>query len=230
VVRDQGLRSTWTLTGDEHTLQLDEGKGALVLTPLPSVPASLDIHPFPLPPLQPVPAEKVKEISEELTSRSRRDQEAYKKPEERGTRPGIVAENGRYLRQVVGQYGWIDIPRFGRAAAAAAILIVKHADDVPLMQAAMPIVERDARENGGGKELVSILVDEVLITTGHAQKYGTQIADDANGKPYVVPVEDPAKVDEYRKTLGILSWAEYLKRASAALYAGAPIRLPGPDE
>ena len=76
---------------------------------------------------------------------------------------------------MVNHYGWIDIPRFGKPAAAAAILIVKHADDVPLMQAALPIVERDARENGGGKELVSILVDEVLITTGHKQKYGTQI-------------------------------------------------------
>jgi hypothetical protein len=230
VVRDQGLRSTWTLTGDEHALQLDEGKGALVLTPLPRVPASLDIHPFPLPPLQPVPAEKVKEISQELTSRVKHDQEVLRKIEDKNTRLTMAAENGRYLREVVGRYGWIDIPRFGKAAAAAAVIIVKHADDVPLMQSAMPIVERDARENGGGKELVSILVDEVLITTGHTQKYGTQIADDANGKPYVIPVEDPAKVDEYRKTLGILSWAEYLKRASAALYAGAPIRLPGPDE
>jgi len=230
VVRDQGLRSTWTLTGDEHALQLNEGKGALVLVPLSSIPASLDIRPFPLPPLQPVPAEKVKEITQELTSRSRRDQEAYKKPEERATRPGILAENGQYLRQVVGQYGWIDIPRFGRPAAAAAILIVKHAGDVPLMQAALPIVERDAIENGGGKELVSILVDDVLITTGHKQKYGTQIAEDGRGKPYVVPVEDPSKVDEYRKTLGILSWAEYLKRASDFYYSGAPIRLPGMDE
>ncbi|HTQ78393.1 MAG TPA: DUF6624 domain-containing protein, partial [Thermoanaerobaculia bacterium] len=115
-------------------------------------------------------------------------------------------------------------------AAAAAILIVKHADDVPLMQAALPIVERDAAENGGGKELVSILVDEVLLTTGHKQKYGTQVADGTNGKPYVLPVDDPGKVDEYRKTLGILSWADYLKRVSDYFYGGAPIRIPGPEE
>jgi uncharacterized protein DUF6624 len=230
LVRDQGIRVNWSLSGEDHTLRLDQGKGPLTLVELSASPPELNINPYPLPPLKPIPPARVKEISEELTSRSRRDQEAYSKQEERSARAGILADNGRYLRQVVGQYGWIDIPRFGKAAAAAAILIVKHADDVPLMQAALPIVEVDARENGGGKELVSILVDEVLITTGHKQKYGTQITEDASGKPYVVPVEDPDRVDEYRKTLGIPSWPEYLKRASTALYAGAPIRLPGPDE
>jgi hypothetical protein len=231
VVRDEGLRSIWGLTGDEHSLRLDLGKGTAVnLVPLPNVPSSLDIDPVTFPPMKPVPPEKVKEVSRELTVRSQRDQEAAAKPEENDKRLPILAENLRYLREVVGQYGWIDIPRFGRPAAAAAILILKHGGDVPLMRAALPIVERDAIENGGGKELVSILVDEVLISTGHKQKYGTQIAEDGGGKPYIVPVEDVTKVDEYRKVLGIPPWSYYLKRASDALYGGAPIRIPGPDE
>jgi hypothetical protein len=231
VVRDEGLRATWSLSGDEHALRLDLGKGpALALVPLPSVPPALDMNPLPLPLVRPVPPEKVQEVSRELTAREKRDQETATKPDKKSERPAVLTENRRYLREVVGQYGWIDIPRFGRPAAAAAILIVKHGGDVPLMQAALPIVERDATENGGGKELASVLVDEVLITTGHRQKYGTQIAEDGNGKPYVVPVEDAAKVDEYRKALGIRPWSEYLKRASDALYGGAPIRMPGPDE
>lgn len=230
MVRDQGLRSTWTLTGDQRTLRLDQGKGALVLAPLPIVPDSLDINPLKLPPPRPVPADKVKEIAQELTSRLKHDQEVLTKPQEQSQQLAVQEENGRYLREVVRQYGWIDIPRFGKPAAAAAVILVKHASDVPLMQAALPFVEKDAKENGGGKELVSILVDETLITTGRRQKYGTQIAEDANGKPYVIPVEDPAKVEEYRKELGILSWSAYLKKASTALYDGAPIRLPGPDE
>ena len=98
------------------------------------------------------------------------------------------------------------------------------------MQDALPIAERDAKENGGGKEIVSVLVDEVLITTGHKQKYGTQIDEDEHGRPFVIPVEDPAKVDQYRKELGILPWADYLKKASQALYHGTPIRIPGPEE
>jgi hypothetical protein len=231
IVRDQGLRSTWTLTGDKRALQLDQGKGALALMPLPKVPSSLDIKPFPLPPVQAVAPETVKEVTLELVARERRDQEALKaKPEQRDKQRAVQAENDRYLRELVTRYGWIDIPRFGKPAAAAAIVVVKHAEDVPLMLAALPIVERDARENGGGKELVSILVDETLITTGHKQKYGTQIMEDGNGKPFVVPVEDLGKVEENRKALGILPWADYLKRASDALYQGAAIRIPGPEE
>ncbi len=227
-VRDQGVLSTWTLKGDEHALRLDRGKDAIVLDRLPQVPPSLDISPLPLPPAGPVPPEKVKEIAMELRARDDRDQEAARS--NKGERPAIVADNIRYLREVVARYGWIDIPRFGKSAAAAAVFIAKHANDVRLMQDALPIAEKDARENGGGKEIISVLVDDLLITTGHKQKYGTQIDDDEHGKPYVLPVEDLAKVDEYRKELGVLSWSDYLKKASQALYNGAPIRIPGPEE
>jgi hypothetical protein len=228
VLRDNGVLVTWTLKGNEHALRLDRGKSAISIDRLPQVPPDLDITPFPVPPLGPVPPEKVKEIAAELRARDDQDQAAQRShnPE----RPAIVADNIRYLREVVSHYGWIDIPRFGKSAAAAAILISKHAGDLRLTQVALPIAERDARENGGGKELVSILVDEVLISTGHKQKYGTQIDEDDHGKPYVIPVEDLAKVDVYRKELGILSWEDYLKKASQALYDGAPIRIPGPEE
>ncbi len=170
----------------------------------------------------------MKEIAAELVAREARDQAAFKSDKDK--RPAILDDNIRYLREVVARYGWIDIPRFGKAAAAAAILIVKHSSDLPLLQDALPVAERDAKENGGGKELVSILVDEVLISTGHKQKYGTQIADDEHGKPYVIPVEDLGKVEEYRKELGILTWKDYLKKASDFLYDGQTIRIPGPEE
>jgi hypothetical protein len=233
-VRDNGLLSTWTIKGDARALQLDFGSSSppLSLVPFSAAPSELDISPAPLPPSGPVPPGEVKAISQELTARSQRDQDAAVSPDpqQQKTRPAIVDENLRYLREVVSRHGWVDIPRFGRPAAAAAILILKHGNDIRLMEAALPIVERDAIENGGGKELVSILVDAVLLATGHKQKYGTQLAEDGQGKPYALPVENLAKVDEYRKTLGILSWSDYLRLASQALYNGVPIRVPGADE
>lgn len=229
VVRDQGVLATWTLkTNESGAPELDQGKGPIQLDRLAVVPSSLDMNPLPLPSPGPVPIEKVKEIAAELVAREGRDQAAYRSDKEK--RPAILDENIRYLREVVTRYGWIDIPRFGKAAAAAAILIVKHFSDLPLLQDALPVAERDAKENGGGKELVSILVDEVLITTGHKQKYGTQIADDEHGKPYVIPVEDLGKVEEYRRELGILTWKDYLKKAAEFFYEGKAIRIPGPEE
>ncbi len=228
VLRDDGVLATWTRKGNEHSLSLDRGKGAITLDRLPQVPSDLDISPLPVPPPGPVPPEKVKEIATELRTRDDRDQAAQRSHDPK--RNAIVEDNLRYLQGVVAQYGWIDIPRFGKSAAAAAIFIAHHADAVRLTQVALPVAERDAKENGGGKEIVSVLVDELLISTGHKQRYGTQIVDDEHGKPYVLPVEDLAKVDAYRKELGILSWDDYLKKASQALYDGAPIRKPGPEE
>lgn len=233
-VRYEGLRSTWAITGDSHSLKFDLGDSTAPasLIPLAGAVHELDISPARLPPADPVPATEVKAVAAELTARSQRDQDLAlsSDPEQSAKRALILVDNLHYLREEVGRYGWIDIPRFGRPAAAAAILILKHGDDVPLMEAALPIVEHDAIANGGGKELVSILVDEILITTGHKQKYGTQLSVDSQGRPFALPVEDPAKVDEYRRVLGILPWADYLKLASEALYKGVPVRIPTAEE
>lgn len=230
IVRDQGIRSTWRFSIGEQGLRMDRGKGVVLLARLQEVPASLDIRPLALPVPGPVPAEVVQEIAVELKARAHKDQKMAVSASEQAGRPAVLAENCRYLRETVGRYGWIDIPRFGKAAAAAAIMIAKHGSDVPLLQAALHMIEKDARENGGGRELVAISVDDVLVMTGHKQKYGTQMTEDKEGKPFVIPVEDLAKVEEHRRELGISPWAEYLKLASQYYYKGAPIRIPGPDE
>lgn len=98
VVRDEGLRSTWSLTGGEQSLRLDLGKGpALTLVPLSNEPSSLDINPLSLPPAGPVPPEKVNEVARELTAREQRDQEmaTATKPGEKSKRPAALAENLR---------------------------------------------------------------------------------------------------------------------------------------
>lgn len=225
-VRDQGVLATWALEQADRAIRFDRGKGAITLERLSQVPATLDTSPFPLPSPAPIAPETAQEIARTLAARADRDVEALRSTE--GNRSEILHDNIHYLREVVGRYGWIDIPRFGKAGAAAAILIAKHSSDLRILQDALPIVEKDARENGGGKELVAITVDEVLIATGHRQKYGTQITEDAQGKPFVIPVEDVTKVDEYRKELGIPAWSDYLAKASKALYDGTPIRIPGP--
>jgi hypothetical protein len=227
VVRDQGLRVTWTLKGDAHSLRLDRGKDAITFDRLPQVPPTLDISPLPLPSPGPVPPDKVKEIAAELRARDDRDQATRSSKEQRAA---VIADNIHYLREVVERYGWIDIPRFGKAAAAAAVFAAKHANDIRLEQVALPIAEKDARENGGGKEIVAVLVDDLLITLGQKQKYGTQVDKDEHGQAYLIPVEDPAKVDAYRKELGLPPLADYLNKLSKALLNGAPVRIPGQEE
>ena len=45
------------------------------------------------------------------------------------------------------------------------------------------MAERDAKEHGGAKELVSILVDDLLLDLWHKQKYGTRSPKTSTANP-----------------------------------------------
>jgi hypothetical protein len=128
VVRDQGLLATWTLKGDAHSLRLDRGKDTVAFDRLPQVPPALDISPLPLPPPGPVPADKVKEIAAELRTRDDRDQATRSNEKERAA---VIADNIRYLREVVGRYGWIDIPRFEERPSACGMRPIGSPSSLP---------------------------------------------------------------------------------------------------
>jgi hypothetical protein len=231
-VRYQGLRSTWTATPDHGMLRLQADE-SLTLRPLATIPPELDTDLSLLPAPGPVSPAEVKAVEEELLDRVKKDQDAAKDATKDATlkvrRPELLADNLRYLQALTRRVGWIDIPRFGKSSAAAAILIAKHASDLRLMRAALPIVERDVKEHGGSGEMFSVLYDELQITLGQRQRYGTQISADARGNPIILPLEDPGKVEEFRKVIGILSFKDYLKLASDNM-GGAPIRVAAGDE
>jgi hypothetical protein len=182
-----------------------------------------------LPKSRPVSSAEVKTVEEELLRRVKNDQDALKDPVQKAKRPEIMADNLRYLRDLTHRVGWIDIPRFGKNAAAAAILIAKHGSDLPLMKAALPIVESDVKEHGGSGEMYSVLYDELAITLGGQQRYGTQFDTDKNGQPYILPLENISKVNQYRKEIGILSFEEYQQLVRTNL-GGVPLRVAGSGE
>ncbi|HEV7506776.1 MAG TPA: DUF6624 domain-containing protein [Thermoanaerobaculia bacterium] len=227
-VRYQGLRSTWTLTRDHDIVQLKADE-PLTLKSLPNIPGELDLTTRVLPPEAPVSTDEVKEVEKELVRRGAMDQDALKNPALKAKWPAIMADNLQYLRDLTRRVGWIDIPRFGKRSAAAAILIAKHGQDLVLMKSALPIVERDVKKNGGSGEMFSVLYDGLQVTLGNKQRYGTQIAEDEKGRPFIMPLEDPSRVDAYRKEIGILSFKEYLKLASDNM-GGVTLRVAGDDE
>jgi hypothetical protein len=228
-VRYQGLQSTWTLLSGEGTLQL-KGLDPGILQPLPQIPPALNVNSSVFPSSPPViaPAE-VKEIEAELLRRVGNDQAALKDPARKANRPSIMADNLEYLRNLTQRVGWIDILRFGKSSASAAILIAKHGSDLSLMKAALPIVEADVIKHGGSGEMYSVLYDELQITLGNRQRYGTQIDTDKDGHLYILPLEDLGRVDQYRKEIGILSFKDYLKLVSDNM-GGVTPRVAGSDE
>ena len=229
VVRDHGLKSSWEVTLEAGELQI-RGNETWPLRPLATIPPDLALPEISLPPPPLLERAALTKLQEELLHRARKDQAALTNPALKATRSEVLADNVRFLRSLVNKAGWIDIPRFGKDAAAAAILIAKHGSDLPLMKAALPVVETDVKQHGGSGEMFSVLYDELQITLGHRQRFGTQVAEDAAGKPFVLPVEEPSLVDVFRKSIGILPWKEYLQMVSETLYDGNPIRIAGTDE
>jgi hypothetical protein len=227
-VRYQGLLATWPMTCKDGQLSVTLSE-PLILRRLAQVPPDLDVSAASLPPPKDLPPGEAKAIEQELLRRAASDQAAAKDPALRPKRPEILADNLRYLKELTARVGWIDIPRFGQGAASAAVLILKHGSDLRLMLAALPIFERDVKVHGGSGEMFSVLYDEIQITLGKRQRYGTQLLVDDQGRPFILPLEDVTKVDMVRKEIGILSFADYLKLVSENM-GGGSVRVAGVDE
>lgn len=75
---------------------------------------------------------------------------------------------------------------------------------------------RSAADRGDlSKEMVALMEDRINCFEGHPQRYGTQITTDKDGHRHVYTLENPAKVDEWRKEMGMSPLDVYLKSMNA---------------
>jgi hypothetical protein len=188
-------------------------------------PPALEFQPLALGPSSPLPPERVQAIQREILSRNKREQTMRGQT---GIRE-ILADNAQYLLNLVQEVGWIDAARFGQQVSVLATIMVKHTGNLALMAAVLPLVEKDLKDTGDG-QTYAVLYDAVQLDLGRKQRYGTQIGADAKGEPYVLPLEDPARVDDYLKAIGLGPLSQYMADASKALFNGHPIRFARSEE
>jgi hypothetical protein len=178
---------------------------------LPNVPAELDFSPLKLGSSKTLPEPKLQGIRDELAKRIVEDQAVRTKPDRRGEMQTVDGDNTQYLRTLVMDIGWIDAKRFGKQTATNAFLIVQHSGDLRLMQAALPEIEKDMKAGVGDPQDYALLYDRLKLNLGERQRYGSQIGQDKEGNPIVLPLEDKAKVEEFRKAIGLFPLSQYLK-------------------
>src|SRR6267142_5790007 len=130
-----------------------------------------------------------------------RDQEVRKDPAQKALWASVDEDNRRYLLDLFREVGWPDLQRFGVRTSVYAAIFVKHLGDLSLNLAALPYIERDLKTTGEG-QIYAIVYDDTQLHLGRKQRYGTQIDEDAQGNPYVLPLEQPDKVDELLKAIG----------------------------
>src|SRR5262249_16307334 len=158
--------------------------------------------------LRSLPTDQVQQIQTEIERRWELDQTVRHDPAKRALAPKVDAENRDYFLHLIQEVGWLDVARFGTRTSVVAALFVKHIYRMPLNLAALPYVEHDLKATGDG-EAYAILYDDTQLHLGRKQRYGTQIAEDANGDPYVLPLEQPERVDKLRKEIGQPPLATY---------------------
>lgn len=119
-------------------------------------------------------------------------------------------ENLKALLAMVPAEGWFLKSRYGDKPAAAAFHIVQHSDPaqwkrfVPVLEPLVVTGEVDGQS-------FALMYDRLAIAEGRPQRYGSQMKCEA-GKWVPDRLEDPARVEEWRKAMGF-SWtfAEYLE-------------------
>jgi hypothetical protein len=158
-----------------------------------------------------LPPDRVDAIRAELARRVEIDQAVRRDSSRHGEMPKVDADNTAYLRKLVTEVGWIDARRFGREAAGAAFLIVQHSGDLPLMAAALPVIEMEVEAGHLAGQEFALLYDRLRLMRGGKQRYGTQVVVRPNGDQVVERLEDPDHVDERRRKVGLGPLADYLE-------------------
>lgn len=119
--------------------------------------------------------------------------------------------NRTRLKAIVKEFGWPGRSLVGEDGAAAAWLLVQHADADRGFQAdCLRLMEAAPAGEVTGKQ-IAYLTDRVLVGTGKPQRFGTQLGVDF--KP--AAIADEGEVDARRAKLGLPPLADYIKAAKA---------------
>lgn len=114
------------------------------------------------------------------------------------------------VTRILDERGWLGADIIGGKGNATLFLVIQHADQATQERYLPMMREAVAKGNAEGSSL-ALLEDRVALGQGKRQIYGSQIGrDNDTGEYFVLPLEDPDKVDERRGQVGLDPLAEYL--------------------
>ena len=120
--------------------------------------------------------------------------------------------NLRKVTAILDQYGWVGADKVGGQANQTLFLVIQHAD-LKTQQKYLPMMRAAVKNNAANASALALLEDRVRLAEGQRQLYGSQIGQDETTHQYfVLPLDDPAAVDQRRAAVGLGPLAEYVKR------------------
>lgn len=116
----------------------------------------------------------------------------------------VHEKNNDRIREIINKHGWPGISIVGKDGSEAAWLVVQHAVlDAEFMKSCLPMIKEAVSLGEAEGWCFAYLQDRVLTMAGMPQIYGTQHDVDENCVVYPMPMQDPEKVDDLRKELGL---------------------------
>jgi hypothetical protein len=191
----------WSTDFDEQELILTSGGKPSPWVKHADVPKEMEIPVVKIGETKEIPTAKLKELQTALKEKAGQLASMSKDATLGAQREKLVAEIATLLKGTVMEFGWIDAKRFGKPTAEAAFDLLQKCGDVPLLVAVLPELQKEALAgNLAGMDFARFF-DRTKLAIGERQKYGTQLGKTEAGQLLVLPVEDRAKVDEFRKEL-----------------------------
>lgn len=122
----------------------------------------------------------------------------------------IGEKNLLRLCEIIKQNGWTGKELVGEDGAAAALSIIKGNRSFKLQREIFPVVVAAAKKGYTDNSNVAWLIDSIRVSAGQTQIFGTQIKI-RDEMFYLYPLENEAKVDEWRKLYNLPSLSDFIK-------------------
>ena len=135
----------------------------------------------------------------------------------------VHRRNAQELEAIIEMYGWPGKSLVGDDGANAAWLILQHAIGNPELQRKCVPVLREAIARGEMEPAhAAYLEDRICFFERRPQRYGTQFDWDKNGQMSPWLLEDPGKVDEHRRSVGLAPLAERIAEVRKGTHEAKP--------
>lgn len=116
----------------------------------------------------------------------------------------IDLESVDIVAKIIDKYGWLGKDKIGKEANETLFLGIQHIDDLVVQSKYLPAIKDAVKKGNAEPWHLAFLTDRILMNQGKKQIYGTQKIITKNPETsYIIPLENPEKVDELRKEIGL---------------------------
>ncbi|WP_407534341.1 DUF6624 domain-containing protein [Elizabethkingia miricola] len=116
----------------------------------------------------------------------------------------IDLESVDIVAKIIDKYGWLGKDKIGKEANETLFLGIQHIDDLVVQSKYLPTIKDAVKKGNAEPWHLAFLTDRILMNQGKKQIYGTQkIITKKTETSYIIPLENPEKVDELRKEIGL---------------------------